>query len=259
MFDWVPPTVQVIQLVINLGALVGGAVIWKMYVANLQAALTAKNAEISSVEKSRDLWKEKAEELEKRSPDVVERVLEERIQVRGREIERLAEDREKNTAALEVLERERSGLQADLSRTRGFRLMLAIDEGDEDLPASPVQDIQVVLLGAVAVDSGQLMVTDPCYIDDDWRRPRTLTEDEEKNWPPSEPLADPRDSSRTREPYSYLGACATTLSAGYGELAFEPGHPGAGVVFSTAWGDGMYPIYGELHDGRIVRAYVNVA
>lgn len=58
--------------------------------------------------------------------------------------------------------------------------------------------------------------------------------------------------------YSYNGACQATLSESYGELVYGNGHPGAGVVFQSGWGDGFYPVYGEKHDGRIMRVYVNV-
>lgn len=49
----------------------------------------------------------------------------------------------------------------------------------------PVSDIQVVLLGEVEVDSGQLTFTDPCCIDQEWQRydpsadlPKTTNEHE---------------------------------------------------------------------------------
>ncbi|PVW02516.1 hypothetical protein DEA06_15330 [Microbacterium sp. Gd 4-13] len=59
--------------------------------------------------------------------------------------------------------------------------------------------------------------------------------------------------------YSYDVACQATLSGGgHGELAFEKGHAGAGFAFGTAWGDGIYPVYAEENDGRIVRVYVNI-
>ncbi|MCB1302136.1 MAG: hypothetical protein KDB28_13030, partial [Tetrasphaera sp.] len=90
--------------------------------------------------------------------------------------------------------------------------------------------------------------TDPSYIDAEWKR---------------EPFAIVGDVEReegTLFNYSYDGACRSTLSGGgHGELVFEKGHAGAGVAFGTAWGDGMYPVFAEKHDGRIVRVYVNVA
>ena len=86
------------------------------------------------------------------------------------------------------------------------------------------------LAGYFTVDSGQAMVGDPCYLDD-W--------DTNKNeeWNIEGKAGD----------YSYHGASATTIANSYGEL----GNAKA-VVFSTGYGDGMYPVYVELNgDNRV--------
>lgn len=267
MPPWILSTLDVLQLVANVGALAGGAIIWKLYVDKLKATLTSKDAEISSIEKNRDMWKDKAQELEKRSPEFMEKVLSDRLQIREQEILRLNEDQGKNEESLNHLLHEKSKLESDLSRTRGFRLMLAIDEAEydsgEDLETTeselssllPEDEIKVVLLGVVGVDSGQLMVTDPCYIDSEWERDSFDYEGWKENLHKgTHHLADKNQSLHS---YSYVGAMNTTLSRGYGELAYKKGHSGAGVVFSTAWGDGIYPVYGELHDGRIIRVYIS--
>ena len=260
MFPWVEPVLSSVQLIVNIAALAGAAVVWRLYVANLRAALTAKDAEISSVEKNRDMWRDRVAELEKRSPEAMERVLEERIQIRDAEIVRLGVDRESNSAALQRLDQEKSALEQDLYRTRGFRLMLELDGDIEIAPMSltgkdPADvTVDVVMLGEVGVDSGQLLITDPCYIDSEWKDEPYIAarlsgvEGAEDIFPVDGPYA-----------YTYKGACHATLSNGHGELAFRKGHNGAGVAFATAWGDGMYPVYGERHDGRIVRVYINVA
>ena len=258
--EWLSGTVDVIQLILNGAALIGGAIIWKLYVANLKAAAEAKDATIETVEKSRDFWKEKAQELEKQSPEVVEKVLAERIHIRDGEIARLKADKEFDTIAVRSLEIDKAELEQDLFRTQGFRAMLALEagddvDGDEPLPevdadlelADMLSKIEVAFIGEVAVDSGQLMVTDPCYVDADWRRE------------PFSVAGKVESTEDTLFNYSYDGACRATLNGeGHGQLAFELGHAGAGVAFSTAWGDGMYPVYAEKHDGRIVRVYVNV-
>lgn len=260
MPEWVSEWVPVLQLLLNAGALIGGAIIWKLYVDNLKAASEVKDATIQSVEKSRDFWKDKVEDLEKRSPEVVEKSLAERIQIRDGEINRLKEDKEFDKIALRALEIDKAELEQDLFRTQGFRAMLAIEDGfdddDDELRDAagqapeieePPKSIEVAYIGEVAVDSGQLMVTDPCYIDQQWRQEQFLI------------LPELEQTEETVFSYSYNGACNATLSGrGHGELAFELGHAGAGVAFHTAWGDGMYPVYAEKHDGRIVRVYVNV-
>ncbi|WP_166789461.1 DUF4241 domain-containing protein [Cryobacterium sp. TMS1-20-1] len=249
---------DVLQLAMNTAALVAGAFIWRLYVGNLKAALTARAAEISSVEKNRDFWKDKAQELEKRSPEFMERTLEERIQTRESEIIRLKDDKEINAESLTALQREKANIESDLLRTRGFRLMLALEEREEDDDMPQDHEIQVVFLGEVGVDSGMLMITDPCYIDDEWQG-RLAHDGTPGDTPSRQVRSDPADdNAQALPPYSFRGACETTNPDGYGELGFKMGHAGAGVVFHTAWGDGAYPIYGELHDGRIIRAYINV-
>lgn len=272
MADWIESVPGWLQFGANVGALIAGAAVWKLYVDKLKAALTEKDAEISNANAHRDLWKDKAEELEKRSPEVLEQALSARVKAHQDEIERLSADKDKNAEAIENLEEEKYSLEKDLARTRGFRLMLAIedeeDERDEGSADASGMDtdadeeeikIDVVFLGEVAVDSGQLMVTDPCYIGSQWLPPS----DEDRVWwrdqsPGAEIDGTPTagEDEERLFPYSYRGASEATLSNGYGGLAFELGHAGAGVAFGTAWGDGIYPVYGELHNGRIVRVYI---
>jgi hypothetical protein len=92
-----------------------------------------------TVEKSRDYWREKAEDLEKRSPEVVERTLAERIQIRDGEINRLKEDKEFDKITLRTLEVDKAELEQDLFRTQGFRAMLALEDGLDDEPRDDVE------------------------------------------------------------------------------------------------------------------------
>jgi len=117
MPPWLTEVVGVIQLILNGAALVAGAVVWKLYVDNLKAASAVKDATIENVEKSRDFWKLKAEDLEKRSPEVVEKSLAERIEIRDAEIVRVKADQEVNKIALRALEIEKARLEQDLFRT----------------------------------------------------------------------------------------------------------------------------------------------
>jgi len=89
-------------------------------------------------------------------------------------------------------------------------------------------------LGTFGVDSGQVLITDPCYLDD-WK-------DEEFDQDAIEKI----QKSETY-PYSYCGACARTLKG-------EGGHIGLGcdgVVSSTGWGDGKYSVYAWVENGRV--------
>lgn len=72
----------------------------------------------------------------------------------------------------------------------------------------------VVLVGHCAVDSGQIMITDPCYvIGDDFTQK------------------------------DYEAVCEITLSDEHGGFPFEGGHDGKAVVTSSGIGDGYYPVY----------------
>jgi hypothetical protein len=203
---------------------------------------------------------------------------------------------------LERVEQEVAVLQRTLEQTKGFREMLAMEQPEPDDPdyqehleyqaaqgaEAGVVKVEVERLGVVGVDSGQLLITDPCYIDSEWldepfqddRVYRDAQTGATVRWgkdfvrfdEPLDPYGETSsaliESGRLiqRPPpptpetfnYSYNGACQATMAAGHGELVYRAGNAGAGVAFSTAYGDGFYPIYGEKHDGRIVRVYVNV-
>lgn len=284
---------SIAQLVVNVLALIGGSVVWKMYFDSLKSSIVSKDATIQTVEKNLDLWRDKANELEKRSPEFMERVLSDRISVREQEIKSLSGDRLTSQAELDAAVREKSELQNDLSRSRGFRAMLAMDEpggeGDIDLASltGGTGELRVERLGVVGVDSGQLMVTDPCYVDSEWQvqpiQGLTAYSDVQtgrvykhgEDFQRFDEGADDLEGTVQQNiesgrlvklaidperpfPYSYRGACNATLTDGFGQLQYRKGPPGAGVVFATAWGDGVYPVYGEMIDGHIVRVYVNV-
>lgn len=94
----------------------------------------------------------------------------------------------------------------------------------------------LVLAGHFAVDSGQAMVGDPCYLDgwdtnknDEWNLQGKVGE------------------------YSYQGASATTLSNVYGQLGSADA-----IVFSTGYGDGLYPVYVQVNeDGRVSKVVID--
>ena len=94
-----------------------------------------------------------------------------------------------------------------------------------------------VYIGSIAVDSGQMMLCDPCYIDSSWK----------KNDVP----ADFTNLSMFHEQFSYLGAAEATLSHKSAGILYNE-YVGLGAVCSTGWGDGMYPVYVVYNDeGRI--------
>lgn len=83
-------------------------------------------------------------------------------------------------------------------------------------------------IGVVGVDSGQLMVTDPCYVNSQWK---------------------PESDNEAVGTFSYSGCCETTMQEGQaGQLNYELGHAGVGVVFSSGFGDGVYDVFARYSD-----------
>jgi hypothetical protein len=97
-------------------------------------------------------------------------------------------------------------------------------------------------LGVVGVDSGQLMVCDPCYLESEWNCPKDRADITQA--PAGE--------------FSYGGCCGATLGPrGAGQLNYRLGHAGAGVVWSSGYGDGVYPVYGRRNRaGQIVEVKI---
>jgi len=143
------------------------------------------------------------------------------------------------------------------------------------------ETVTEVLIGHVAVDSGQLMICDPGYIDSQWENEdfedirvyknehtgKTLTygkdftnyEDvlpeygktmnvliSEHDWQIAE-------SPAAKSGFSYNACAKATLSEdGHGELSFKMGHTGAGLAFGTAYGDGLYPVYAHYDEEGVI-------
>ncbi|MGH7599985.1 MAG: DUF4241 domain-containing protein [bacterium] len=114
-------------------------------------------------------------------------------------------------------------------------------------------------VGYCAVDSGQLIITDPAYLD----HFKFDADDADKN------LTELGNGFE----YSYSGCMAATMSrklAGQlvgwgwsklsedeqkfvraGKLAVSGAFDSAGVAVDTGFGDGVYPVYVEYKNGRI--------
>ena len=128
------------------------------------------------------------------------------------------------------------------------------------------------LIGYVGVDSGQLMLCDPCYIDSEWKKEdfddvrvyRHKTTGDilqyRVDFPHYEAVIEEYGKTMNElnasgewekenyhtpvNSFSYNACAKATLSEqGYGQLNYNLGHPGVGVAFSTAHGDGVYPVY----------------
>lgn len=102
-----------------------------------------------------------------------------------------------------------------------------------------VKKDELVHIGNFGVDSGQVLITDPCYLDK-W-----------ENWDDREEPFDNHNNKRGE--YGYLGACGVTLTEGHGPLSGF-----LGVVSTTGWGDGLYPVYAKIgEDDRVAMLVID--
>jgi hypothetical protein len=135
------------------------------------------------------------------------------------------------------------------------------------------------------VDSGQILICDPSYIDSTWENEefdmttlyRHVATREVIHYPGDFQRYDQvlpkfgktmNDMIETREvkellgsapkhSFSYNACCkATTREEGYGQLNFPAGHAGVGVALSSGWGDGEYPVYALIEEGRVKKVWV---
>lgn len=286
--------INYLQLGANAFSLLVAGWIYLAYIQNLNSTIHSKDEQIKTVEKNLIFLKDKISDLEKRSPENIEKILNDRIKIREEEINRLSEDRQSHTEALAIKIQEIKRLKSDIEKSKDIRktmelLELDMSEVDEEYRIFSLDaKYEIEEMGYVAVDSGQLMITDPVYIETEWKN----TEFEDirlvKDIKTGEIYQFNKDFSRYTDTidgytenvneliasgkfenvnidlskkidFSYAGACYATLSdRGYGALPFSLGHEGAGIVVSTVMGDGIYPVYAEKYDGRIVRVYFNL-
>lgn len=138
------------------------------------------------------------------------------------------------------------------------------------------------LIGHCGVDSGQILICDPCYIDSEWENEdfnilrRVKHTDgtvlqfgkDFKNYGQviekygksvndlmeSKEVVELPDDQPSEHPFSYNACCKQTLGEqGFGQLNFKMGHEGVGVVSSSGFGDGFYPVYADIDEkeGRV--------
>lgn len=99
-------------------------------------------------------------------------------------------------------------------------------------------EIEYVYIGEVMVDSGMLMVGDPCYVQD-------FKENE---------ITEPEKPDRNGDfSYSYRGAYSASLSGG------EMLDRGRAIATFTERGDGYYSVYHIVENGRPVALHVDLA
>lgn len=89
------------------------------------------------------------------------------------------------------------------------------------------------LIGHIGVDSGQVIITDPCYL-------KNFDSDDGEFAPDASDRQTPEHAD-----YSYAGACNVTLAKPQAGII---GVGRDGAVCSSGFGDGAYPVYVEYSD-----------
>jgi len=91
-------------------------------------------------------------------------------------------------------------------------------------------------IGDIGVDAGLCWIGDPCYILHKEQPPKAIG----KDWDEFCDLLNDDDQYPTAKQFHY-----------------DLGHPGLGVVVSTGYGDGTYPVFAEFNEnGRIAKVWV---
>ncbi|HFQ61047.1 MAG TPA: hypothetical protein ENK39_01945 [Epsilonproteobacteria bacterium] len=260
------------------------AVIGILYLAvvkNLNASLKAKNEQLS-------FWKDKAKDLEKKTPEYIEEVLAKRIKHREEEIKRLDTDNFENLKLLRGKTKALESLKQQLQTTTTLNRALKYYDFDaKEEIIIPDSELEIEVLGEIAVDSASILITDPLYIRDEWQNDIEFEDirlyKHVKNGKVYQYGIDFKNYSEILEgfekdvnelisdktlihieiereySYSLAGAAYASISKdGYGELEFKKGHKGAGICVSTVYGDGYYNVYGEKYKGKLVRIFIDL-
>lgn len=104
----------------------------------------------------------------------------------------------------------------------------------EDAEDKDDEELKRVFIGEVGVDSGQLMIVDPCYL---------------HNWEPGD--FNPKNPHPSN---SYDEVCRVTAATKeyYGQT-----FRGLAAAFASGYGDGVYPVYGYLDEnGRVMKVEI---
>jgi len=89
-----------------------------------------------------------------------------------------------------------------------------------------------VKIGECGVDSGQLMIVDPCYVKD-FR---------------NDSYTGKKDRDGMAGEFSYSGICGLTIGKEMGGQIKNKIGAEIAVAFSSGWGDGVYPVYARIKD-----------
>jgi hypothetical protein len=253
-----------------------------------------KSAQLKVAEQNTKLWKDKALQLERRTPEFVEKQLSERIKIREDEILRLAKDTESHTEQINLKNREIEALKDSIDKASQYRNSITVwDREESDFIEVSDSDLDQKYIGSLCVDTASLMICDPWYIkmNEEIERGEFLVQsykyrvietgeifcaDNEDDDYPSELLGYEEAPSIKEmlsigliEKVEYSGELPA-IDSSYikgdmhdpeykkiRHLTFTNGRVGAGVVVSLG-ADGTYQVFVEYYKNEMQRIIINV-
>lgn len=100
------------------------------------------------------MWKDKADELERKSPDRLESILAERIKIREDELGRLVQDRENHTQEIQTRNAELEKLRYELQKVKDVgRAVVVWDPESKDERIVESSELELVKMGEVCVST----------------------------------------------------------------------------------------------------------
>lgn len=278
----------------NFAALAVIGVIYAAYIKNLRAVNELKDSQLRIAEQNVKLWKDRVLELERRTPEFVEKQLSERIKIREDELSRLLEDSAAHRELAEQKNQEINLLRESIEKAAEYRKSITVwDKDEREFVEVSHGDLEQRYIGCVYVDSASLAVGDPtyhtipCEIEkEDFpvlnRMYRVLSGgelfccDQLDNTFPSELLGFDKELTIQElldngliEEVQYdrtLPAISSSYIKGdlrdsnyrtVRHLSFLNGCLGAGIIVSVG-SDGVYPVYIEYYKERMQRLIIEL-
>lgn len=285
---------EIVATVANLTALTVIGIIYAAYIKNLRSVNQLKDAQLKVAEQNTKLWKDKVLELERRSPEFIEKQLSERVKIREDEISRLAKDTESHTEQINLKNREIEALKDSIEKANQYRNSITVwDSEESDFIEVNNTDLDQKYIGSLCVDTARLMICDPWYINmrEEIEKEESKVQsykyriiktgelfcaDDEADDFPSELLGyDEAPSIKEMlsmgiiEKVDYNGklpAIETSYIKGemhdpeykkIRHLTFANGRVGAGIEVSVG-GDGVYQVFVEYYKDEMQRIIINV-
>jgi hypothetical protein len=124
-----------------------------------------------------------------------------------------------------------------------FARIIRLDEEFKRKNAGKVRRVEV---GHVTVDSGRIIIIDPCHLHDGRTLPNGLRHS-------SEGWIDPTTGQATEKREEEMDAIGCIDETTGESKPAVPVYHSSAVASSTGYGDGTYPVYATILDGRVLK------